>query len=101
MIFGLGALAALAGWWPLAWAGLVAGAEPEIPTTRVTGGVFAPASLPAGTNALYGFVGAPELGVGYRQGFGPVEFEARGLFNLFEVSVIGELGVKFAVLHQN
>ena len=54
---------------------LIAGAEP-----RVTGGVMAPASLPAGTNALYGFVGAPELGVGYRQGFGLVEFEARGVF---------------------
>ena len=80
---------------------LIAGAEPEIPTTRVTGGVFAPASLPAGTNALYGFVGAPELGVGYRQGFGPVEFEARGLFNLFKVSVTGELGVKFALLHHD
>jgi hypothetical protein len=59
----------------------------------------APASLPAGTNALYGFVGAPEVGVGYRQGFGLVEFEARGLFNIFQVSVIGEVGVKFAVLH--
>lgn len=82
---------------------LIAGAEPtlpaENPTTRVTGGVFAPASLPAGTNALYGFVGAPELGVGYRQGFGLVEFEARGLFNLFEVSAIAEVGVKFGV-HQ-
>lgn len=71
---------------------LIAGAEP-----RVTGGVMAPASLPAGTNALYGFVGAPELGVGYRQGFGLVEFEARGVFNLFEVSVIGEVGAKFGV----
>ena len=62
---------------------------------------MAPASLPAGTNALYGFVGAPELGVGYRQGFGVVEFEARGVFNLFEVSVIGEVGAKFAVLRRD
>ena len=35
VIFGLGALAALAGWWPLAWAGLVAGAEPEIDGLRM------------------------------------------------------------------
>ena len=83
---------------------LIAGAEPtlpaENPNMRVTGGVVAPASLPAGTNALYGFVGAPEVGVGYRQGFGLVEFEARGLFNIFQVSVIGEVGVKFGVLHR-
>lgn len=85
---------------------LIAGAEPttlpaENPTTRVTGGVFAPASLPAGTNALYGFVGAPEVGVGYRQGFGLVEFEARGLFNLLEVSAVAEVGVKFGVLQRD
>ena len=75
---------------------LISGADP-----RVTGGVMAPASLPAGTNALYGFVGAPEVGAGYRQGFGLVEFEARGLFNIFEVSLIGEVGVKFGVLQRD
>ncbi|MFT3708735.1 MAG: hypothetical protein QM817_13880 [Archangium sp.] len=68
---------------------------------RVTGGVFAPASLPAGSNALYGFVGAPDLGVGYRQGFGSVEFEARALFNLFEVSAIVEVGMKLAVYEKD
>ena len=62
---------------------------------------MAPASLPAGTNALYGFVGAPEVGVGYRQGFGLVEFEARGLFNIFKVSLIGEVGVKYAVIQKD
>lgn len=75
---------------------LIAAAEP-VPTPRVTGAVMAPAFLPAGSNALYGFVGAPELGVGYRQGFGTVEFEARGLFNVFEVSAIGEVGLKLGV----
>ncbi len=73
-------------------------AVPSPEETRVTGGVMAPASLPAGTNALYGFVGAPELGVGYRPGFGLIELEARGLFNIFEVSVIAEAGLKFGVL---
>lgn len=79
---------------------LIAGAElaPTVSQTRITGGVMAPASLPAGTNALYGFVGAPEVGAGYRQGFGLVEFEARGVFNIFEVSLIGEVGLKFGVL---
>lgn len=83
---------------------LIAGAEPTLsetfsaPSARVTGGVLAPASLPAGSNALYGFVGAPELGIGYRQGFGLIELEARGLFNLFEVSVTAEVGLKVGVL---
>ena len=81
---------------------LMLAADPASPVeTRVTGGVMAPASLPAGTNALYGFVGAPEVGVGYRQGFGLVELEARGLFNLFEVSVIAEVGLKFGVYHHD
>ncbi len=35
VVFGLGAGAALAGWWPLAWAGLVAGAEPQLDGLRV------------------------------------------------------------------
>lgn len=84
---------------PLLLLQLVAGAEPgpEVPAARVTGGVLAPAFLPAGTNALYGFVGAPDVGVGYRQGFGLVEFDARAAFNLFEVSTVIEAGLKFGV----
>ncbi|MFO0596116.1 MAG: hypothetical protein U0228_12445 [Myxococcaceae bacterium] len=71
-------------------------APPTMTEPRVMGGVLAPAALPAGTNALYGFVGAPELGAGYRQGFGGVmELEARALFNLFQVSGLAEVGVKF------
>jgi hypothetical protein len=71
----------------------LAGAEEP----RLMGGVVAPAALPSGTNALYGFVGAPELGIGYRQGFGTVELEARALFNLFHVSAVAEVGARFAV----
>lgn len=68
---------------------------------RVTGGVVAPAALPAGTNAIYGFVGAPEVGAGYRQGFGLVELDARASFNVFKVSAVAEVGVKFAVLERD
>lgn len=67
---------------------------------RASGGAFAPAFLDPGTNALFAFVGAPELGAGYRQGFGAGELEARAFFNLFEVSVVGEVGFKFAALHR-
>jgi len=69
-------------------------------TRRTTGGVFAPASLPAGTNAIYGFLGAPDVGAGYRQGFGLTEFEARAAFNVFKVSALAEIGFKLAVYEE-
>lgn len=74
---------------------------PPVSTSRVTGGVFAPASLPAGSNAIYAFLGAPDVAAGYRQGFGAFELEARATFNLFEVSVIPEVGLKLAVFEQD
>ncbi len=67
------------------------------PEPRTTGGAAAPAALPAGTNALYGFVGAPEVAVGYRQGFGVLELDGRASFNLFKVSFIGDVALKFPV----
>lgn len=80
-------------------------AQADVPnlsaSSRVMGGVAAPASLPAGTNALFGYVGAPEVGVGYRQGFGLVELDARAAFNLFEVSFLGDVGVKVALLERD
>ena len=62
------------------------------------GAVVAPVVLPAGSTALYGFVGAPELGVGFRQGLGGVELEARGRLNWFQLSAALELGVRLEVL---
>jgi hypothetical protein len=75
---------------------LLAGAEEP----RLMGGVVAPAALPSGTNALYGFVGAPEVGVGYRQGFGFAEFEARAQFNVFHVSGVADVGARFGVFER-
>lgn len=72
---------------------IVAASEPRIP-----GGVTAPASLPAGTNALYGYVGVPDVAAGYRQGFGLVELDGRVGFNLLKVSFVGEVALKFAAL---
>ncbi|RKI63418.1 hypothetical protein D7X55_20140, partial [Corallococcus sp. AB049A] len=34
------------------------------------GSVVAPVMLPAGATALYGYTGAPEVGLGFRQGLG-------------------------------
>jgi len=70
---------------------ILAASEPRIP-----GAAAAPASLPAGSNALYGYVGVPDVAAGYRQGFGLVELDGRISFNLLKVSFIGEVAVKFA-----
>jgi hypothetical protein len=74
----------------------VLGQTPSLP-----GGVLAPAVLPSGSNAVYGIVGAPEIGAGYRQGFAPLEVEARALFNIFELSGLIEGGVKIPVLQRD
>jgi hypothetical protein len=62
------------------------------------GGVVAPAALPAGTIAMYAQVGAPDLGVGYRQGFAPFELEARVAFNLLALSGLIDVGLRVPLL---
>jgi len=61
------------------------------------GAVGAPPALPAGANALYGFLGVPEVGAGYRQGFGRYEIEARARFNYLQLSVAAEFLTRYAV----
>jgi hypothetical protein len=58
------------------------------------GSVIAPAALPAASTAMYFFLGAPEVGAGYRQGFDAFEFEARGVFHVFELSGLVDAGLK-------
>jgi hypothetical protein len=62
------------------------------------GGVLAPAALGPGTLAVYGLVGAPELAVGFRQGFTTFELEARASFDLFQAAGVLEGGLKVPVL---
>lgn len=62
------------------------------------GAVLAPATLPDGSTALYGFVGAPELGVGFRQGISGFELEARGRLQWMQLSASFELAVRRKVL---
>ena len=50
------------------------------------GGAVAPAILPAGATAFYGYLGVPEVGGGFRQGFGLIEAEARGRFHYLQLS---------------
>jgi hypothetical protein len=61
-----------------------------------SGAAVAPAALPAGSLAFAGFIGAPEVGAAYRQGFSLLELEAQARFHYLEVSAVVEAGVRFA-----
>lgn len=65
------------------------------------GAAAAPAVLPGGSMALAAQLGAPDVGVSYRQGFRTLELEARGTFNYFELSALVEAGLKTAVWQGN
>jgi hypothetical protein len=76
----------------------VLAADPGAAPSTLPGGVVAPAALPPGTIAMYAQVGAPAVGVGYRQGFAPFELEARALFDILAVSALIDVGAKAPVL---
>jgi hypothetical protein len=76
---------------------LTADPEPRLEDARQLGAVVAPASLPRASLAMYVLLGAPDLGVGYRQGISGIELEAKALFNVFELSGLVEGGVKVPV----
>lgn len=63
-------------------------------------GAVAPARLPAGSTSLYGFVGAPELGAGFRQGLGPVEFNAEAAINYLDLSFAAVARLRFLAVDQ-
>lgn len=82
---------------------LAADPTPEPPPAPVTkasrsaadqGAVMAPGALPGGSLALSGFIGAPEVGAAYRQGFSVLEFEAQARFHYLELSALVEAGVR-------
>ncbi|MCI0572913.1 MAG: hypothetical protein L0Y66_19360 [Myxococcaceae bacterium] len=61
------------------------------------GAAVAPAVLPGGATSVYALLGAPELVVGYRQGFGPVEAEARVRADWFRITGAAEVLARFRV----
>lgn len=73
---------------------LTADPEPPREDAKQLGAVVAPAAMPRGSLALYALLGAPDLGVGYRQGISGIELEAKALFNVLELSGLVEGGVK-------
>ncbi|MBN1203805.1 MAG: hypothetical protein JXB05_02630 [Myxococcaceae bacterium] len=64
------------------------------------GTVMAPAALPDGASTLYGYVGVPEMGAGFRQGIAGFELEARARLDYFRLSGIFEGGARRAVLRE-
>lgn len=64
------------------------------------GGAVAPAILPAGAVAFYAYLGVPEVGGGFRQGFGLVELEARGRFHYLQLSGAAETLLKVRVFER-
>ncbi len=68
------------------------------------GGVVAPAVLPGGAASAYGFVGAPEVGGGYRQGLRlaeqPFELEGNATLNYLLLSLRAEVVARYLVYQQ-
>jgi hypothetical protein len=64
------------------------------------GTVLAPAALPDGASSLYGYVGVPEMGAGYRQGISGFELEGRARLDYFRLAGIFEVGARRAVLRE-
>jgi hypothetical protein len=74
----------------------------SLPNSKeVMGAVIAPAALPSGASAAYGFLGIQEIGAGYRQGTGGVEFEARATFNYLLLSAGAEVAAKYAAFRSD
>lgn len=69
---------------------------PGVQDSRESFGAFAaPAALPGGATAVYGFIGVPEVGGGYRQGVGLLEIDARLKFNYFALAFALEAFAKY------
>jgi hypothetical protein len=51
------------------------------------GAAAVPVALPSGASSAYALLGAPELSVGYRSGFGPVEAEVRARGDFLRLSL--------------
>ncbi len=62
------------------------------------GAVLAPVAMPDGTTALYGYVGVPEMGAGFRQGISGFELEGRAKLDYFRLAGIFEGAIRKQVL---
>jgi len=63
-------------------------------SAETKGAAAAPAVLPSTTNAWNLWLGAPEISLGYRQGFSLFELEARAAFHYFQLAGTAETAVR-------
>lgn len=75
-------------------------AAPSMREEGSFGTVLSPAALPDGSSSLYGYVGVPEMGAGYRQGISGFEIEGRTRLDYFRLAGIFEVGARRAVLKE-
>ncbi len=72
-----------------------------LPDKKATFGAFAsPAALPSGATSAYAFIGAPEVGGGYRMGFSGLEIDARVRFDYFSLAGALEGHLRYPVLQR-
>lgn len=64
------------------------------------GAVVAPVVMPEGVTALYGYVGVPEMGLGFRQGLEGFEIEARARLDYFRLAGIFDATLRRQVLER-
>ena len=64
------------------------------------GAVVSPAVLPGGGSSMWVSVGAPELAVGFRQGFGVLELGATARADYLRVGLTGELNARLLALEE-
>ncbi len=79
---------------------VVSAAQEGTPEEWSFGTVVAPVTMPDGVTALYGYVGVPEMGAGFRQGIVGFELEARARLDYFRLAGIFEGGVRRQVLER-
>jgi hypothetical protein len=80
---------------------VVSAAQEGAPPAREAwsfGGMVAPVMMPEGVTSLYGYVGVPEMGLGFRQGIAGFEVEARARLDYFRLAGIFEGGLRKQVL---
>lgn len=87
-----------------AFAQTVSSSAPEIKVgdaQRDFGAGLMPPVLPAGSTAAYGFIGAQEVGGGYRFGSSGFEIEGRGRFNYLLLSFGADAIGKYRLLERD
>jgi hypothetical protein len=72
---------------------------PRDPKEQI-GAVVSPAVLPGGGSSMWVSVGAPELAVGFRQGFGALELGATARADYLRVGLTGELNARLLALEE-